>query len=386
MNKQQTVLAVFALGLAVLVAFFTIPPLEGEQDRLSDCYVGVSFCGNTAQEARLLIDRIKTYSNLLIIQSGPVSWNETATNEVCEYAIAAGLKIVVYFGDLDWRFLTNQTIWRLNWANSAKARFGDSLLGIYYYEEPGGMWIDTNWNATKWHSLQNSTYAAAAANFVNGLKRDQGMVLLKNNSIPVFVSDYASHWFDYEAGYDVVLAQVGWNNSLSQDIALVRGAARMHNKDWGVMITWKYNGTPYLDAGEVIFEQMVASYEAGAKYIVIFNYPQLEVNSYGVMQDEHFSALERLWNEAVSQKIKLGVTKAKAAMVMPSNYGWGMRNPQDIIWGYWGPDEKSPQIWMLSRTLLAEYGTALDIVFDDARFPVSGIYSQVYLWNSNIPT
>ena len=84
------------------------------------------------------------------------------------------------------------------------------------------MWIDTNWNATKWHSLQNATYAAAAANFVNGLKRDQGMVLLKNNSIPVFVSDYASHWFDYEAGYDVVLAQVGWNNSLSQDVALAR--------------------------------------------------------------------------------------------------------------------------------------------------------------------
>jgi hypothetical protein len=373
------------MGLAFLVSVFAVPRLEADQNKVTDCYVGVSFCGNTTQEARLLIDRVKSYSNFLIIQSGPVSWNETATNEVCEYAIAAGLKVVVYFGDLDSRFLKNQTVWRIEWVNSAKARWGNNLLGVYYYEEPGGMWIDTNWNATKYHSLQNSTYAAVAASFVNGLKNDRGMILLKNNSIPVFVSDYANQWFDYQAGYDVVLSQVGWNNSLAQDIALARGAAQMHNKDWGAMITWKYNETPYLDTGQAIYEQMVSSYEAGAKYIAIFNYPQLEINGYGVMSDEHFSALEKFWNNVVNQKVHRGITKAEVAMVLPSNYGWGMRNPQDIIWGYWGPDEKSPQIWSLSRSLLAKYGTSLDIVYDDASFSVNGVYSQVYLWNSTLP-
>ena len=39
------------------------------------------------------------------------------------------------------------------------------------------------------------------------------------------------------------------------------------------MITWKYNETPYLDSGDEIYNQMLTSYEAGAKYIAIFDYP-----------------------------------------------------------------------------------------------------------------
>ena len=40
-------------------------------------HLGVSFCGNTTTEAKLLIDKVKNYTNLLILQSGPVSKNET---------------------------------------------------------------------------------------------------------------------------------------------------------------------------------------------------------------------------------------------------------------------------------------------------------------------
>ena len=47
----------------------------------------------------------------------------------------------------------------------------------------------------------------------------------------------------------------------------------MQNKDWGTIITWKYTQPPYLDTGENIYNQMVTSYNAGAKYITIFNYP-----------------------------------------------------------------------------------------------------------------
>ena len=35
-------------------------------------YFGVSFNGNTTDEAKLLIDRIKDYTNLFVIQSGPI--------------------------------------------------------------------------------------------------------------------------------------------------------------------------------------------------------------------------------------------------------------------------------------------------------------------------
>jgi hypothetical protein len=76
-------------------------------------------------------------------------------------------------------------------------------------------------------------------------------------------------------------------------------------------------------------------------------------------------------------------SQAEAALVLPENYGWGMRSPDDTIWGFWGPDERSPQIWEISRTLLEQYGLSLDIVYDDPdpAFSAAGKYSQIYYWN-----
>ncbi len=373
------------LSAAILTSYFFLGEGQAEGAGPVKSYVGVAFCGNTTEEARLLIDRVRNYTNLLVLQSGPVSKNETATNEICDYAVAAGLKIIVYFGDLNPRFLTNQTLWRVNWVSTARQRWNSSLLGVYYYDEPGGIWLDTDWSLYPRAFNSNSTYASAANIFTVGFQRDRGTIMLKNNSIPIAVSDWALYWFDYLSGYDIVLAQAGWNHTMQQDVALVRGAASAQNKTWGMMITWKYTASPYLATGEEILGQMVDAYAAGAKYIVLFNYPQIEGNPYGAMKDEHFRALEEFWKETfTNSSVQSGATAASTALVLPSNYGWGMRNPNDTIWGMWGPDEKSPMIWNISRTLLSQYGYHLDIVYDDPRFPVEGKYERVCYWNETI--
>ena len=85
-----------------------------------------------------------------------------------------------------------------------------------------------------------------------------------------------------------------------------------------------------MDSGEEIYRQLVAAYNTGAKYGVIFNVPQLEGNDYGVMTDDHFEALER--REITSKhKPDLNLIEPEAALVLPKNYGWGMRRPHDII-------------------------------------------------------
>ena len=200
-----------------------------------------------------------------------------------------------------------------------------------------------------------------------------------------FTSDYALHWFDYLSGYDVILAQFGWNHTLTQDIALVRGAANLQNKNWGTIVTWKYNHPPYLDSGETIFEQLCTSYEAGAKYAVIFNYAENMTEPYGILQEEHFVALENFWNDAVQNpEVKQGSIRGEAVLVLPKNYGWGLRSPDDTIWGIWNSDEKSEQIWNLISNLIEEYGFNLDIVFDDPEFPVEDKYGQIFYWNQTI--
>jgi len=141
MKKMLTVPTVCLL-LIVSTAFFVSSVHENEKAETTEFYVGVSFCGNTTAEAELLIDRVKEFTNLFILQSGPVSENETATNEICDYAVDVGLDIIVFFGDLDERILPEHKLWRVSWLNLAKQRWGDKFLGVYYYDEPGGLWLD----------------------------------------------------------------------------------------------------------------------------------------------------------------------------------------------------------------------------------------------------
>jgi hypothetical protein len=399
------------LLLISTTAFLVSNHLVSENNETTQFYVGVTFCGNTTMEAKLLINRVKNYTNLFVLQSGPISKNETATNEICDYAAAAGLHIIVYFGWFDPDYP-----WQLPWLDLATQRWGDRFLGVYYYDEPGGIQIDYNWSRLfDWIKRWNSTwyenhlpaiegnvngsqiqlYDEAAKMYVSAVEADPGLNALKTRSITAFTSDYALYWFDYLGGYDVVLSQFGRNVSLVQSIALIRGAARMQNKTWGAIITWKYDAPPYLESGEEIYEQMRMAYEAGATYVMIFNYPKINDNPYGIMLDEHFEALERFWNDLTAMPKKMqGSVKAEAAFVLPRNYGWGMRYPEDRIWGFWGPDEKSPQIWELTRNLLAQYDLRLDIVYDDPTFPViirrlpiwltTAKYPRIYYWNHSM--
>jgi hypothetical protein len=384
--KKWLTLTLVTILAASTVAVFATYYLEAQSE--ADVYVGVSFCGNTAAEAKLLIDRVKDYTNFSVLQSGPISRNETATTEICDYAVNAGLKIIVYFGDLTPGLAEeNGWGWRLSWVNTTRYRWGDNFLGVYYYDEPGGLQIDCNWtehNPVHWNvTVDEPDYDEIAYLFNQRFEWDEGFQFAKDESPALFVSDYALYWWDYTGGYDVVFAQAGWNHSLAQSIGLVRGAARLQGKSWGTIITWKYSEPPYLDSGEAIYWQMRAAYEAGTEYIVFFSYPVVEGNEYGgAMEEQHFNALQRFWYEVgKNPSVVHGSSDAEAALVLPRNYGWGMRNANDRIWGWWGPDDKSPQIWNISRQLLTEYITRLDIVYDDPAFPAQSVYEKVYYWN-----
>lgn len=205
---------------------------------------------------------------------------------------------------------------------------------------------------------------------------------LNERSFPIFTADYALYWWDYQSGYDMVLAELGWNNTVAQEIGLVRGAANLQGKSWGTIITWKYTRPPYLTSGDEMFSQMRTSYECGAEYVVVFNYAEDMVGPYGTLQEEHFQALELFWNEVVQNpSVVHGGVKAEAALVLPKNYGWGMRNTHDIIWGLWNTNSTSDQIWTQLQDKLAQYGSKLDIVYEDSAYPVAGKYANIYYWN-----
>jgi hypothetical protein len=211
--------------------------------------------------------------------------------------------------------------------------------------------------------------------------RDQYNINYLSDLTTVFTSDYALYWFDYLSGYDVILAQIGWNLTESQQIALVRGAATAQNKDWGIIITWKYSSKPFLDTGVEIFLQMKNAYECGAKYFVLFNYYDSN-NPLGTLKAEHLDAMEDFWNNVVNDRdVVHGSIKADAVLILPRNYGWGMRWSEDKIWGIFNPDANSQRIWDLLEQSLRKHESRLDIIYEDERFSILQEYDYEYYCN-----
>ena len=63
----------------------------------------------------------------------------------------------------------------------------------------------------------------------------------------------------------------------------------MQNKTWGDIITWTYNQPPYIENSTAMYNDLMSGYMAGAKYEIIFDYPQVGDNPYGILTDQHFN-------------------------------------------------------------------------------------------------
>jgi uncharacterized lipoprotein len=68
-------------------------------------------------------------------------------------------------------------------------------------------------------------------------------------------------------------------------------------------------------------------------------------------------------------------------LVLPKNYGWGARVDGDKVWGIYAGDEKMHKIWGLLQTTLQEHSFEIDIVNEDARYPLLDQYQLVYTTN-----
>jgi hypothetical protein len=385
----------FFIALLVSVAFLPVVYVYYQiKNDVSneEFFFGVTYGSNTSSEAKLLIDKVKEYTNLFIIDSWDISTNETALNEICNYAVDAGMSVIVYF---DYVFYNVEPwLWLRTWLETAKERWGDQFLGIYLYDEPGGNQIDTGqWRSGEWarEAMENaSDYSDAANRFVTNIPSTLSWQNVKSTSLPLFTSDYALYWFDYLAGYGTIFVELGWGISTIQQIALCRGAANVQGKDWGAIITWTYYEPPYLASGPEIYQEMLTAYSAGAKYVAVFDYPKYpEDNVYGILAPEHFTAMKLFWDyvQAFPRETD-GKVDGEVALVLPKDYGWGARRSgyvkEDRIWGFWPEDEKILIIGENMKKLMSRYGLRLDIIFDDPQFNYKEKYSEIYFWNSTI--
>jgi parallel beta-helix repeat protein len=372
----------------------------------SEFYVGVECGYNNVTLCEALIDKVENYTNLFIIGSTGIVENSTLLNEVCDYAYKAGLHFAVYFSpnqvyqDLGQNVSlaypngtivpggTYQSTLPLAWLNSSMAKYGDNFLGAYVFDEPGGNQLDSNVQRI---AKGETSYLNASNDFVQRVNSDIEPYL--NSGVMTFTADYCLYWFDYTAGYNMVLAELGLNNNPQLQISLCRGAATAQNKPWGVIVTYNCgsSGNGTLESGPQLYNDLVYSYDSGATYAVVFDYAQTTSGEpsqpceYGILNDTHFTALKNFWSYVETNPGKHDSLKADVALVLPEDLGLGFRGSEDNVWGIFNADYWSETIFSDVIGYVNQYGYRLDIVYNDPAFnnAVKTSYSTVIQWTSN---
>ncbi len=371
MKMKAKCLVVFLISILVLQAFlnYSFPVHAQEENQPPDVFFGVDVAYDNITEIKVLIDEVSSYTNFFGIGCTGITYNVTKLNDLCQYVYDRDLSFIVY----------TETFLNHQWLQDAESRWGEKFLGFYLWDENGGRQVDL----FEYRAVEKAdNYTDASNKFVRIFNSWLNFFGYNDPAVPaVFTSDYALYWFDYKSGYDVLLAQLGWNYSRQLNIALCRGAARLHKKDWGVIITWTYTKPPYIESGEELYEDLVLAYENGAKYIMVFdsNEPYTE----GILDEEHRAALKRFWNYMQNNPRENSATIDRVAYVLPKDYGYGFRGPNDKIWGLWEADELAPKICTTLGSFMEEYGPSLDIIYDEELSSNNThMYSKLIFWNS----
>jgi hypothetical protein len=340
-------------------------------------YFGVTADGDVTK-TKNLIDKVKDYTNMILILNPEIVKNKTTLNEVCDYSADSGMSFFVHMGHPSyWKYNHNP----FEWIEYAQKKYDKNFLGIYLYDEPGGNQIDLGSFREFDKTTMPYDYRDAANTYIYYLYVQMRDFIKTDN---IATSDYALYWFDYEAGYDIIMGEFGRDVQKNLTIPLVRGAAELHNKTWGIMITHTKDEPPYIEPPETLYQNMIDAYKGGAKYISVFNYPQIE--PYGLLTEEHFDAIKQ-FNEYIKEKKRNQTSNIqRIAYVLPENYGWGLRNPKDKIWGVWETDNKSQTIWNRLTDMIKEYGTTFDIVFESLWTTTFAKqhYDTLIWWNGTI--
>ncbi|MFW6117230.1 MAG: hypothetical protein ACOC6G_01430 [Thermoproteota archaeon] len=345
-----------------------------------DVWIGVEVGYENVEDIFSFVDEVEDYVNLVVIGSLEVTTNATKLTTVCDYLHHKELYFIPFM------FLT-QFLEKPDFFQVAEERWGDHFLGVYLSDEPGGRQLDYAEHRVVYEA---ENYSDAASKYVWNLR--QGFKNFWDHfeepgDVSTFVADYALYWFDYQVGYDTVFAEFGWNHSRQLHISLCRGAARVHDKEWGVIVTWTYRHPPYIEDPQQLYQDMVTAYDHGAQYIIVFNHPTNQTE-YGLLTEDHLDSMQRFWDYTRSHPQP--IPSVEVAYVLPEDYGYGFRGADDTIWGLWSADERSSLIWNQTDMLLSTYvplqDTELDIVYNTPKLHQKQLYQKLLYWNGTTIT
>jgi hypothetical protein len=392
LNHKLVILTVFIFITLIVISLFIAINAFTVQTPAKPFYVGVEYAYGNNQTAEFqlaqieaLVNKVKDYTNLFVMGDVSLTFNQTALTQACDIIYnQSKLNFIVLFTGGD-KYSYNIAQWMFE----SNDRYGDRFFGIYKYDEPGGNQIDNTPSQliNKTVIEPTASYSDIANAYVGNLSF---MVKFyqKYGHVNMTTADYGLYWFDYKSNYNVIFAEFVGNESRQRIVALNRGAAQAFGSDWGVIVNWKYNQDPYLENGTELYNDLALAYGSGAKYAFVFSYKPYPINNqYGILQEEHFEALQRFWNTLHTKPSSFGSNKAEVAYIVPKDYGFGFRRTSDTIWGLKPPDTLSEKIYYDTNKILPDiYGYRFDILYDEPELiaPLLKKYTTIYYWNQTV--
>jgi hypothetical protein len=402
---RRRTLLVIAVAVFVFVVLFSFIGtdllIKKAPASKPDLLVGVDVGYGGEEDIYRVAEAVAGYANLIILGSLDVTEDTPTLTRVCDYLYEKGFYFIIYIGFAKVDYIPPKGP-EPNFFNATKDRWGNKFLGVYLFDEIGGKQLDAPEKPVLRSRIPETKMNERIYSYVS---ESYVVEVIGNSAITLqwyvppfpyyYTSDYGLYWFDYVSGYNTVFAEFVGNNSRQVAISLCRGAAHTigldaghtSGQDWGVIITWKYDSAPFLEDGNQLYEDMILAYDSGASYVVVFNSPDVQnaTTPLGTLTTEHLDAMRRFWDYAKTNP-RSTVDPANTAYVLPRDYGYGMRRPDDTIWGLWSADELSPKIWNDTTALLAEYGSRLDIVYETrlGSQVINLPYNRLIFWNGTI--
>ena len=130
----QRTLFVLGIALILVLSVSIVATINWMRNgnSASGFFVGVEFAySNNVGDLKSLVDKVKDYTNLFVIGSVAMTFNDTALDESCDYIYDAGLYFIILFTDTEmYRHRPDSTLYEpLFWIYEARQRYGDKFLG-----------------------------------------------------------------------------------------------------------------------------------------------------------------------------------------------------------------------------------------------------------------
>ncbi|GAI46134.1 unnamed protein product, partial [marine sediment metagenome] len=175
-----------SISLAILVSILIVALLllnygflgNPQIEESPEFFVGVDVAYADLPAIKGLIDKISSYTNLFVIGSTGISYDEIKLDETCRYLYDQDMYFIIYSHDPR----------SLQLISDIEKKYGSHFLGVYFNDEQGGKQLDLF--EYRWVK-EADNYTDAANQFVEGLNLRLNRSFTRNETLPQVVpSDF----------------------------------------------------------------------------------------------------------------------------------------------------------------------------------------------------